>query len=213
MNRFKFPRTPHLSWSPGFTSDDIRLKDFSRFEIMREVVVTEKLDGENTTIYSDGYIHARSIDSDNHPSRNWVKRELVSKAYELPEGWRICGENVYAIHSIEYNSLPTFFFVFAVIDDTNTCLSWDDTKEFVEVLGLQTVPLLYRGHWDEDRIRQCMRRTSSFGTAQEGYVVRNAGSFPMNEYAQNVAKYVRKGHVQTDEHWTKNWKPAKLKEE
>ena len=25
-----------------------------------------------------------------------------------------------------------------------------------------------------------------------------------------VGKYVRKGHVQTDEHWTKNWKQAKL---
>lgn len=36
------------------------------------VVITEKMDGENTTLYRDG-LHARSLDSRHHPSRNWVK--------------------------------------------------------------------------------------------------------------------------------------------
>jgi len=40
--------------------------------IGREVVVTEKMDGENTTMYCDN-IHARSIDGRHHPSRDWVK--------------------------------------------------------------------------------------------------------------------------------------------
>lgn len=29
-------------------------------------------------------------------------------------------------------------------------------------------------------------------------------------FARNVFKYVRKGHVKTDEHWTRNWKRARL---
>lgn len=54
--------------------------------------------------------------------------------------------------------------------------------------------------------------------ASEGFVVRNADSFTTNggiiqtEYNEfnNLFKIVRKGHVGTDEHWTKNWKPASL---
>jgi hypothetical protein len=35
----------------------------------------------------------------------------------------------------------------------------------------------------------------------EGYVVRIAESFKMDRFQNVVAKYVRKGHVQTSEHW------------
>lgn len=213
MDRHKFPRTPHFSWSPGFTGDDIRLADTSRFENMREVVMTEKLDGENTTLYSDGYIHARSIDSNNHPSRAWVKKALSAVAHDLPEGWRLCGENLYAVHSISYTELPTFFFVFSIFTEDNLCLSWEDTEEMAELLELKTVPVLYRGPWDEETIKQAFNPKSSFGEKAEGYVVRNADSFPYSAYGKNVAKYVRANHVQTDDHWTANWKPANLKKD
>lgn len=56
--RTHYPRTAHLPWSPGATSDDVRIADLSGLT-GREVVVTEKLDGENTTLYADG-LHARS---------------------------------------------------------------------------------------------------------------------------------------------------------
>ena len=39
---------------------------------------------------------------------------------------------------------------------------------------------------------------------------RNVGEYPVSEFAHNVFKYVRKGHVKTDEHWTRNWKRAPL---
>jgi hypothetical protein len=54
--------------------------------------------------------------------------------------------------------------------------------------------------------------------ASEGFVVRNKESYVtnggvlpvMNNEFNNLFKLVRKGHVGTDEHWTKNWKPAQL---
>ena len=55
--RTHYPRTPHLPWSPGATPDDVRAGDPGALR-GREVVVTEKLDGENTTLYRDG-MHAR----------------------------------------------------------------------------------------------------------------------------------------------------------
>lgn len=52
--------------------------------------------------------------------------------------------------------------------------------------------------------------------ASEGFVLRNAGSYTTNggilpvksNEFNNLFKLVRKGHVGTDEHWTKNWRPA-----
>ena len=45
---------------------------------------------------------------------------------------------------------------------------------------------------------------------REGVVTRNIGEYATAGFAHNVFKYVRKGHVQTGEHWTRHWKRARL---
>lgn len=213
QQRFKFPRTPHLPWSPGYSGDDIRLTDLESFRKMKEVVITEKLDGENSTILSDGYVYARSVNGSFHPSQDWLKNYIRSSdCYTLlPEGYRICGESVYAIHSIEYSKLPTAFFVFNIIDNDNCALSWEETLSYITKLQLTCVPLIYRGLWDEKTFKELKITKSQFGGIAEGYVIRNAERFSMNDYGNNVAKYVREHHVQTDRHWTRKWKPAQIK--
>ncbi|MFP3728090.1 RNA ligase family protein [Priestia filamentosa] len=197
--RKKYPRTYHLPWSSGKTADDKVLKNTSHFH-GEEVIVTEKMDGENTTIYQD-YIHARSIDSKDHPSRHWVKMLQANIGYQIPEKWRICGENLFATHSIHYSSLQSYFCVFSIWNEKNECLSWDETVEWCALLQLQTVPVLYQGIYDEDKIQSCYTKTSLYGGEQEGYVVRKASSFHYDNFKNSVAKFVRKNHVQTDEHW------------
>ena len=123
----KYPRTPHLPWSPGASSDDVWIDTFALFE-GSEVVITEKMDGENTTLYAD-HIHARSLDSRHHPSRSWVKGLHQSIAHLIPAGWRICGENLYARHSVGYEALPSYFMVFSIWDEHNHCLGWEQTVE------------------------------------------------------------------------------------
>ena len=46
--------------------------------------------------------------------------------------------------------------------------------------------------------------------SKEGIVTRNFDSFDVTAQYNNIFKYVRKGHVQTNEHWSKNWKRASL---
>jgi hypothetical protein len=48
---------------------------------------------------------------------------------------------------------------------------------------------------------------------KEGVVVRLAGAFESEDFDQSVFKWVRANHVQTDEHWTRNWKRAPLEHE
>ena len=195
MMRIKYPRTPHLPWSPGATGDDIRQCDLASF-VGKQIVVTEKMDGENTTIYKD-YIHARSIDSSFHPSRTWVKAFQAEIGYRIPDGWRICGENLYAKHSIAYAELPSYFLAFSVWNDRNECLGWQESKQFFELLGLSTPKELYCGLWSENTVKNIVLDTER----QEGYVVRVADSFHFDEFANAVAKWVRKNHVITEQHW------------
>ncbi|GED71839.1 2'-5' RNA ligase [Brevibacillus reuszeri] len=197
--RKKYPRTFHLPWSRSRTDDDKILRTVTHFE-GKEVVVTEKLDGENTTLYRD-YIHARSIDSKDHESRHWVKMLHGMISFHIPDGWRICGENVFAKHSIYYETLTSYFYVFSIWNENNECLSWDETNEWATLLGLEVAPVLYRGIWNEDRVKSCYTKVSVFGGEQEGYVARVADRFLYEDFKWSAAKFVRKNHVQTDQHW------------
>lgn len=201
MERTKYPRTWHLPDSPNRGADgDHAYADYATFE-GREVVVTEKLDGENTTIYADGYTHARSVFSGYHATRTWVRALAGRVGYELPAGWRICGENTYGRHSIGYDRLPSYFQLFAVYDADDRCLSWDDTAAWAERLRVDLVPLLYRGVFDRVRVLSLLAGASAFGPEREGVVVRWADAFAIGEHQSAVGKLVRKDHVKTDQHW------------
>ncbi|MER5267278.1 RNA ligase family protein [Actinosynnema sp. NPDC002837] len=192
--RTPYPRTPHLPWSPGASADDVRVADLDALR-GREVVVTEKLDGENTTLYADG-VHARSLDSAHHPSRSWVKGLQGRIGSRLPAGWRICGENVYARHSIGYDDLESWFYGFSVWDG-DRCLDWDRTARFLRDLGVPVPPVLWRGVFDE----RALRRLRVDAARQEGFVVRTAEGFGRAEFGRRVAKWVRPHHVRTGTHW------------
>lgn len=197
MSRHKYPRTPHLPWSPGATADDVYLLNVSVF-VGRQVVVTEKMDGENTSLYAD-HVHARSLDSAHHPSRTAVKQLQARIGASLPDGWRLCGENLQAVHSLAYSDLEAWFLLYSVWDETNTCLGWDITVEWAALLDVPTVPVLWRGVWDEKAVRRLSTSLDLF--RQEGLVVRLADAFAYADFGRSVAKWVRSGHVTTDAHW------------
>lgn len=198
--RYKYPRTAHLPWSRSVSADDLVYRERDDLDIYDEgtdVVITEKMDGENTTIYRDG-VHARSIDSQGHQSRNWVRMFQGQIGHLVPEHMRLCGENLYAQHSIAYDDLASYFLLFSIWEGER-CLSWEETTEWAELLEVPLVPVLYRGVWDEQIARAlCLELNLD---RQEGYVVRPACSFLRSEFAELVYKWVRPHHVQTDDHW------------
>ncbi len=197
-NRVKFPRTHHLPWSPGIHSDDRVIKSMAHF-VGKRVIASTKMDGENTSMYSD-YFHARSVDGRHHPSRDWCKGFWGRIAHEIPEDWRVCGENLYALHSIAYGDLPSFFLGFGVWNERNRCLAWDETLEWFELLGIKPVEVIFDGIYDEATIRKLYDSQLDWST-REGFVLRVADEFSYGEYRTHVAKFVRKGHVQTSKHW------------
>lgn len=199
-SRVKYPRSHHLPFSPGMTKDD-RVMPSTAFG--DDVVVTEKMDGGNATLYRD-YLHARSVETPRHPSFAWLKNLHARISHDIPENYRICGENLFAKHSIHYKNLKSYFTVFSVWDGL-TCLSWDDTVEWATLLELDLVPVLYRGPYEEARIRALYPEPRC--EDREGYVVRDARSWHMKEFSCKLGKFVRAGHVSPETH---HWRATAL---
>ena len=200
MNYVKYPRTPHLPFSPGSTNDDKVLKNLNHFH-GKKVVVTAKMDGECTTMYRDK-IFARSIDSKDHVSRHWVKNLHAVIKYNINDNYRICGENLYAVHSIKYKHLKDYFYVFSVWNNnSNICMDWEFTSRLVKKSGLTLVPVLYEGIFDEEVLISLSELKELDGDPLEGYVVRTSKTFHYTEFYKNVAKFVRENHVTTSKHW------------
>ena len=195
----KHPRIPHLPWSPGASEDDLKLSSVALFK-KKYVTATIKMDGMNVTMYNN-WIHARSVEYlMRHESTDLVKVVWNAIRHDIPENWRVCVENLYAKHSIHYKNLPDYFLVHSIWNDKNECLPWCETEEWAALLGFQTVPVIYCGMFDDTILRHMYAPTYQ-GDECEGFVVRLSDRFPYGFATVSMAKYVRAGHVQTDEHW------------
>jgi len=213
-DHIKYPRTFHLPYSLSKTDDDKTLESDEHFKQMKEVVVTIKMDGENTTVYQDGYIHARSLDGNGKPWQKEVKALVSNWYWRFPYDWRVCGENLQAKHSIGYTfkDRKELFQVFGIYDCINRCIAWDDVEDMCDYYEISHVPVIYKGKYDKDKIIEAFNEYCKNVAPQEveGFVVRNAEAFPYSEFSKNVGKYVRANHVQTDAHWTEHWENNKI---
>lgn len=222
----KYGRTFHYPFSPGTTNDDrINHQYWSDIELLDSVVHTEKLDGENTCLNQYGIFSRSHAAPTRHPWANYLKEKWALIKNELGS-LEIFGENLYAIHSIEYLELEQHFFVFA-IRDQDRWLSWQEVKFYAGLLDFMTVPEIsqiqvadYSKSIFEEEVNAIVHQTSTFKSIDvieqeecfmEGIVSRNAANFPVESFKSNVFKYVRKDHVKTDQHWTHQWKRAPLK--
>lgn len=211
MQTDKYGRTYHFPFSEGMTNDDKVCWEWEAL-LQEELIITEKLDGENTCLKAEG-VYARSHTS---TTRNpWAKNAWAiweNIGHQLGS-LEIFGENLYGLHSITYEHLPAHFFVFA-IRDKGQWLSWEEVLFYAECLDLYTVPWLEQGHFEKEELTTAIEGIMDFGSAFggdcEGVVVRPKNNFLLEEFSQKVLKYVRANHVKTDEHWTKNWKRAPL---
>jgi hypothetical protein len=216
----KYPRTMHLPFSPGAKNDD-RIAEAGWFEYFRNhhFIYTEKLDGQNQCMSAKGLFARSHAVVDRLPWSTYLWPIYETIKYDLGN-LEIFGENMYAIHSIEYSELSDYFYVFGVREN-GVWYSWNDVKYTADYFNFPTVPQFSVDSMKPDTpekleaLIMSLVRKSHFGDTCEGVVMRNFDSFDdVNDGSDlgfNVLKWVRKGHVQTDEHWTRNWKKAKLK--
>ena len=213
----KYPRTPHFPFSPGVNADDTVLPSSTKHPFFsREAVLTEKMDGGNCSIFR-GKVYARTVgDEASHPSFGAVKQLAAQISCLIPDNIQVFCENMFAIHSIQYDCLDSYMYIFAVLEDGERWLSWDEVVEWSDTLCIPTVPVIQRGIFNtqsvvQEMITKKMKEKSAVSTTTpEGFVLRCTTGFKYNELEKYSAKYVRAGHIQTDEKWKKTWEQAKL---
>lgn len=196
-NYYKYPRTIHHLDSGYLTADD-KMMHSDEHLIGKQIVVTLKLDGENTNLYPD-YMHARSLSIASHFSQNWVKDyHYKNIAPNLPQGFRVCAENLFASHSITYTELESYLYGFSIWDE-DVCLSWTETLEWFELLNIIPVPTVYEGVYDRALIQKLFKDLDK--SKNEGLVIRLQEAFKYADFSESVCKLVRPNHVTSSTHW------------
>lgn len=206
MNSPKYNRTYHLPWSEGATNDDKIAKDLNIL-LTNDVVITEKMDGSNTSLELPGCFARTHSGSPTHASFDGLKAFHATVKNKLPEGVQLFGEWLFAKHSISYDKLPNYFLLFNVRSlFDNIWHSWDEVKLWAEEINVPTVPVLFEGRLSTEKelkskIEELVNQPSACGGVREGVVVRIQEGFTDSAFSQCVMKWVRKDHVQTSDHW------------
>lgn len=214
----KYARSLHAKISLGTTSDDRFMPNgyLSSFSKMKQLVLTEKLDGQNNCFNKHGVFARSHTAPSQHP---WDKplRDRWELLKNDLQDLEIFGENMYGIHSIAYDELESYFYVFA-IREKDTWLSWEEVKFYAALLDFPTVPeykihtdlkAFFRPNISENKILENWL-TANLGMSwlesvetpgllkgfdpvttqpcSEGFVIRNAESFKTNEGEIPVAE-------------------------
>lgn len=192
----KYPRSYHLNYSQKSSADDKRHESDAHF-IGKDIVVTLKMDGENSTVYNNT-IHARSLDSGTDTEdRKWLDALRISKIEgNMPDSYRICGENLFYKHTVAYDNLESMFYAFSIWDG-DTCLSWEETKLWCGMLGISIVPVIYEGVYNKNLILDEFKKYKG----SEGFVIRLKDEFDIKDFKESLSKYVSDSFVLPSNHW------------
>lgn len=167
----KYCRSLHAKISLGTTSDDRFMPDgyVEAFSKMKELILTEKLDGQNNCFNKHGVFARSHTAPSNHP---WDKPlrdrwELIKNDLDDLE---IFGENMYGIHSIAYTELESYFYVFAV-RERDTWLSWEEVKFYAKLLDFPTAP----EHELKTELKDFVKANTTESQALENWLTSNLG--------------------------------------
>ncbi len=127
------------------------------------------------------------------------------------------GEDIYGMHSIAYDPVAEHetFCAFALRDGRGTFAAFGAVEAYAKHREIPVVPVLFRGCFrsiTEIRVfvTQALSELYALGGEREDVVLQLARGFQADEFPNNVCKSVRLGHVQTDEHWTRKWRPCRI---
>ena len=93
---------------------------------------------------------------------------------------------------------------FSAFDENNYCLSWKETIKLFQKINIIPVDVIYTGLFNENYLKSIDIKD------HEGYVIRLIDKFHYNDFDKYVAKFVRKDHVQTNQHWMQDRKSTRL---
>jgi ATP-dependent RNA circularization protein (DNA/RNA ligase family) len=203
----RFPRTPHLALlgPVEVREDKVMTPAEAEAFLAEEVVVEEKVDGENLGLsVVDGEIRAQSRGSyvelgglSFRGLEAWLRPRAARLAEALGDDLVLFGEWCAVRHAVAYDALPDWLLVFDVYDRrAGRFRPLDDRDELAASLGLAVVPRLATGRFTLSELEAMIGRSRVGDVPMEGIVVRHVAC------ADHRAKLVRPEFVEAiDEHW------------
>lgn len=203
----KYDKTYHVfSVTSKHNLDKTQLKRL----LSGSVVIEEKMDGSNVGIirHAKGFslqkrnsLVGTSVHAQFDYFHNWANGAARERIMSVPSGTLIYGELLYATHHIYYDRLPEYFLVFDVRHGKKW-MKYDERKEFCERHGFHMVPLVDRGNFTKDDLRDIVPEHSAHGDVCEGVVIKR---YAKHGYFRG--KIVKPGFIQAidedDEHWSR----------
>lgn len=178
-----YPRIAHLLPGRG-TRDDLVLSATERHAVLhRPVVVEEKLDGANVTLWwqdgwvacagrsgPDGQDRARQLG----PLRAWVAEHADQLRPLLADDDVLYAEWLLLTHTVAYDRLPSYLVGLDLRHSDGTFATVDDRNGRLDGAGVARPPELFRGVLGSlEHVEAILATTSSVGSAAiEGVVVR-----------------------------------------
>lgn len=209
----RFPHTPHLAWiGPGTPRADKVLSPEEASRLLAdEVIVEEKVDGANVglSVDAEGSLRAQNrgeyLQHGAHPQFQplwpWLEARRSALTEALGSSLVLFGEWCFAVHSIQYRSLPDWFLGFDVYDrEAGRFWSTGRRDALLAQLGLAGVPRLGKNRFTLPQLCAMIGPSRLGAEAMEGLYVRRE-----NEgWLQERAKLVRAEFSQAiEEHWSR----------
>jgi len=204
------PKYPTTLYSPNSYIPPNHHRDIGKIQdlVGLPLVITKKMDGSNTKLNRQ-IVAARNGQSADHKSFDMLKAWHAEIKNKIPENLDLFGEWLYAKHSIHYKDnlkLHAYFQLFAAYNTkTEMWQSWKQIEKLSNKIGCETVPVIgyittnVEDWFIEKIIKEEAQKVISQG--HEGIIIRSTFEFHHSQFGENVMKYVRPNHVQTDKHW------------
>lgn len=88
-------------------------------------------------------MYARTVNAEaTHPSFGPIKQLAAECSYAIPPNIQLFGENMFGIHSLEYDRLGSFFYLFGALEHGSHWLPWDHVTELANDISVPTVPVV-----------------------------------------------------------------------
>ena len=203
----KYDKTLHLFPVTGkYNIDRTQIKRL----LAGEMIIEEKMDGANVGIirHSKGFsLQKRGslVGSSVHEQfdffHGWANGDGYERIMSLPVGTLVYGELMYAVHGIYYDRLPEYFLAFDVCRGKKW-LKYEQRRAFCEEHGFYMVPLVTRGCFGKNELRDLVPERSAYGEMAEGIVVKR---YSKNGYFKGkIVSSKFQGKIdEEDVHWSR----------
>jgi hypothetical protein len=179
---------------------------------MDPILIEEKIDGSQFSFgLIDGQLRMKSKGQELHPGTNGMFEEALKTVEELKDkltpGWTYRAEYLRKPkhNALAYNRIPSkCLIVFDINISEETYLDYDSKKLEAENLGLEVVPILFRGMvCDIEQLKNLLDRESILGGQKiEGFVIKNYERFDQSKKAL-MGKFVSEAYKEVHR---SNWK-------